>query len=137
MRSVKLIISQKINELALKSWTISALFLILVQAAKAQDNSPYSRYGIGDMMPNSNIATRGMGGISAGFIDMVSVNWNNPASYSQFKTFLEEKTLKSISGRVVLDIGTNFDNRTLKSTTGPEKFTSSNAIFSYMQMVFL
>ncbi len=134
MRSVKLIISKKINELALKSWTISALFLILVQAAKAQDNSPYSRYGIGDMMPNSNIATRGMGGISAGFIDMVSVNWNNPASYSQFKTFLEEKTLKSISGRVVLDIGTNFDNRTLKSTTGPEKFTSSNAIFSYMQM---
>jgi hypothetical protein len=134
MELVKLIISMKINQLAVKSLALFVMVLSAFSTVNAQDNSPYSRYGIGDLMPNTNITTRGMGGISAGFIDLISVNLNNPASYSQFKTFLEEKTLKSMSGRVVLDIGTNFDNRTLKSTTGPEKFTSSNAIFSYMQM---
>ncbi len=134
MRSVKLIISKIINELGVKIMVLGTVSLAAVFVANAQDNSPYSRYGIGDLAPNTNIVSRGMGGISAGFTDIVSVNMNNPASYSQFKTFLEEKTLKSMSGRVVLDIGTNFDNRTLKSTTGPEKFTSSNAIFSYLQM---
>ncbi len=134
MQSVKLIISQIIKELGFKKVALSALVFSSGLVVKAQDNSPYSRYGIGDLAPNTNIVSRGMGGISAAFSDLLSVNMNNPASYSKFKTFLEEKTLKSISGRVVLDIGTNFDNRTLKSTTGPEKFTSSNAIFSYMQM---
>ena len=54
----------------------------------AQDNSPYSRYGIGDLHPNSNILNRGMGGISAAYADPLSVNFVNPASYASFKTFL-------------------------------------------------
>ena len=34
--------------------------------AVAQENSPYSRYGLGDLAPNHNVFSRGMGGISAG-----------------------------------------------------------------------
>lgn len=95
----------------------------------AQDNSPYSRYGLGDLHPNSNILNRGMGGISAAYADALSVNFVNPASYASFKTFLEERSKKSVSGRVILDVGLNFDNRTLREPNNPEKFTSPNAYF--------
>ncbi|HRF27774.1 MAG TPA: hypothetical protein PKW54_10550, partial [Ferruginibacter sp.] len=30
----------------------------------AQENSPYSRYGLGDIVPNQNVVNRGMGGLS-------------------------------------------------------------------------
>ena len=51
---------------------ISTLFKVLTcllsiaycQFAKAQDNSPYSRYAIGDLVPSTNIANRGMGRIT-------------------------------------------------------------------------
>ena len=100
----------------------------------AQDNSPYSRYGIGDLYPNANNLNRGMGGISAAYADWLSVNFVNPASYASFKTNLEERSKKSISGRVILDVGLNFDNRTLREPNNPEKFTSPNAYFSYLQL---
>ncbi len=45
----------------------------------SQENSPYSRYGIGNLAPTSNILTRGMGGISAGYADAASLNFLNPA----------------------------------------------------------
>ena len=35
----------------------------------AQDNSPYSRYGLGDLHPNTNILNRGMAGLSAAYSD--------------------------------------------------------------------
>ena len=35
----------------------------------AQDNSPYSRFGLGDQHPGTNIFNRGMAGISAGYSD--------------------------------------------------------------------
>src|SRR5687768_9369456 len=65
----------------------------------AQDNSPYSRYGIGDLVPSTHIIGRAMGGISAGYNDVLSINLNNPASYSSFQTFLEPKSKKLLSGR--------------------------------------
>jgi len=110
------------------------LFLNLFFTSSAQENSPYSRYGIGDLTPNTNILNRGMGGISAAYSDWLSVNFTNPASYSLFKTFIEQKTKKPISGRVILDAGINFDNRTLREANNPQKFTSPNAFFSYLQL---
>lgn len=111
-----------------------SLILIACSFVSAQDNSPYSRYGIGDLHPNSNILNRGMGGLSAAYADPFSVNFTNPASYSSFKTFLEERTKASVSGRVILDVGINFDSRTLIETNNPDKFTSTNAYFSYLQL---
>ncbi|TAL40392.1 MAG: hypothetical protein EPN92_14935 [Chitinophagaceae bacterium] len=106
----------------------------ILSQVSAQDNSPYSRYGLGDLHPNSNILNRGMGGISSAYADALSVNFTNPASYSSFKTYLEERSKKGTSGRVILDMGVNFDNRTLRETNNPEKFTSPNMYFSYLQL---
>ncbi|NJO25488.1 MAG: hypothetical protein HC867_06585 [Bacteroidia bacterium] len=45
-----------------------------------------------------------------------------------------KKTNNPVSGRVVLDAGINFDNRTLREINNPQKFTSPNAFFSYLQL---
>src|SRR3954469_10882249 len=91
----------------------SLFFFTVSQTAVAQDNSPYSRYGLGDLYPGTNTGTRGMGGISSGYADVISVNFSNPASYSQFQTTVEQRTKKLSSGRVILDVGLNFSNRSL------------------------
>lgn len=89
----------------------------------SQENSPYSRYGIGNLAPQGNIVNRGMGGISAGYSDITTINYLNPSSY----------------GRLVystLDIGLEVDTRTLKSTNPLGKFTSANAVIPYLQVAF-
>lgn len=111
-----------------------SLQLVACSFTSAQDNSPYSRYGLGDIVPITNVGNRGMGGIAAGYSDPFIINFTNPASYSSFKVYLEEKSKKVTSGRVVLDVGINFDSRTLKTVTPPAKFTASNALFSYIQV---
>ena len=99
---------------------------------RAQDNSPYSRYGIGDLVPHSNIIGRAMGGISAGYSDVLSINFNNPATFGSFQAFLEQKSRKLVSGRAVLDLGVNFESRTLRESLPPKNFTATNALFSYV-----
>ena len=96
----------------------------------AQENSPYSRYGLGDIVPSQNMVSRSMGGISAGFVDSSgflpysqSINLNNPAALGSLNTTL-------------FDFGTEIDVRTLKSNISPEKYTSANTIVSYLQFGF-
>ena len=103
----------------------------------SQENSPYSRYGIGNLVTQGNIVNRSMGGISAGFADGPTIvagtakgqasgqaiNYVNPASYSNFVY-------------TTFDIGLQVDSRTLKSTNPAGKFTSNNAIISYLQLGF-
>jgi hypothetical protein len=114
----------------------------------AQDNSPYSRYGLGDLQPNTNIFNRGMGGISAGYSEQPidglndrrlgkyysTVNFLNPASYSRFYTIKEPRSNKLSYGKILLDVGTNLENRTLKENNNPQSFSSPNAFFSYLQL---
>jgi hypothetical protein len=95
----------------------------LQMSATAQENSPYSRYGIGDLAPNHNVFTRGMGGIAAGITDSRSVNFTNPAS------------LTSIYN-TIFDVGTEIDYRILKNTNPAKKFTSANTYVSYLTMAF-
>jgi hypothetical protein len=141
MLSVKSITPKKINGLylkptALKVFLVAFFFVIFGAIAMAQDNSPYSRYGIGDLVPATNVAGRGMGGISAGFVDPygLSINFNNPASYAFFQSFKEAKSKKLVSGRTILDIGLNFENRTLQEPGNSTKFVASNALFSHVQV---
>ncbi len=101
---------------------ISLVFTVLFfTTASAQENSPYSRYGIGDLVPNHNILNRAMGGIAAGYSDFQSVNYINPASYSSIK-------------RTIFDIGVESDTKTLKSIIPAEKFSATNSLFSYLQL---
>ena len=103
----------------------------------AQDNSPYSRYGPGDIVPNQNIINRGMGGIAAGYSSYIpsnpvaplNINFKNPASLGNISN------TKNFSN-TVFDIGGEIDFRTLKSTTVPAKYTSVNTVISYLQVAF-
>lgn len=123
----------KSSAMGLKAF-VSVLGLSSALIASAQSNSPYSRYGLGDIFPNSNISTRGMSGISAGYADIYSVNFNNPASYASFFAKRETKSKKLEYGRVVFDAGLNLENRTLIAPNTPQSFTSSDAYFSYLQV---
>ena len=109
--------------------TMAKILIVLIVAcglqtsAFAQENSPYSRYGLGDLTPNHNVFTRGMGGISAAVADNKSINFTNPAS------------LTSIYN-TIFDVATEIDFRTLKSSNPAKKFTSANTYVSYLQMAF-
>jgi hypothetical protein len=121
---------------------------LLAIGADAQDNSPYSRYGLGDIYPSSNIYNRGMAGLSAAYSDpridgasdprngkyYSSINFSNPASYSRFYALKEANSNKLQFGRMLLDIGVNLSSRTLHEANNPQSFTASNAYFSYMQL---
>jgi hypothetical protein len=89
----------------------------------AQENSPYSRYGVGNVVPSGNIANRGMGGISAGVSDPTTVNTVNPASYGNLIY-------------TTLDVGVEYDGRNLKSKEPIGNFKSNNGIISYLQIGF-
>lgn len=141
MHSVKSITPKKIKTLYCLSgprYGLSLTVLVLVfsgfSAAFGQDNSPYSRYGMGDLVPSTHINTRAMGGISAGYSDYMSINFNNPATYSNFEGNPELRSKKLSSGRAILDIGTNLESRTLRENNPPKKFTANNLLFSYVQV---
>lgn len=141
MLLAKLTIPKKINELGdvfafrrrLHFWFILIL-IALSSPAFSQDNSPYTRYGLGDLVPNTNINLRAMGGISAGYVDQLTINYSNPASYGFFYSFTEEKSKKIRHGRAILDLGLNFENRTLIDPNKAGKFPTSNALFSHIQV---
>ena len=104
--------------------TATLIFTIFIYTiSNAQENSPYSRYGIGDLVPNRNIVSRGMGGIVAGYSDYQSINLSNPAALG----FLTS---------TVFDLGGEISRRTLKSNISPDKFTATNTFISYLQVGF-
>jgi hypothetical protein len=110
-------------------------FLFIHKGIFAQENSPYSRYGVGDILPNQNIATRAMGGISAGYSDFglvgspFNLNLNNPASLGDLSH------TKNFSN-TIFDLGGEVDVRTLRSNTNFDKFRATNVIQSYLQVGF-
>jgi len=87
------------------------------------ENSPYSRYGLGDQLPQNNIVTRGMGGVTAAYYDYQSINFRNPASYSKLRL-------------TTFDFGLELDSRTLRVIDPPRKFSSSSPNISYLQLGF-
>jgi len=98
--------------------------ILVTSMAQAQTiNSPYSRYGLGDVVPSQNILTRGMGGISAAYADFNTINFLNPASYARLQA-------------TSLDIGLELDNRTLRAIDPPRKFNAYSPTISYVQFAF-
>lgn len=115
MRSVSLIMCKKIN-------LLGAILMLTAIGVQAQtENSPYSRYGLGDQLPGQNIMSRGMGGVAAAYSDIISVNFLNPASYSRLK-------------RATLDFGLEVDSRTLRVIDPPQKYSAASPIISYVQL---
>jgi len=134
MQLAKSIMLKRINVLRGFLATVLVIICTAFSSVFGQDNSPYSRYGIGDLVPNSNVANRSLGGISAGFNNFLAINFNNPASYSSFQSQREQKSKKQYAGRALLDIGLNFESRTLREPATAKKFNASNALFSYVSV---
>jgi hypothetical protein len=134
MPLAKLITSKKINVLRVQRIAFGVILIACTFPAFSQDNSPYSRFGLGDIVPSTNVNNRGMGSISAGYNDILSINFNNPASYGSFQTLKELTAKKIAKGRAILDIGLNFENRSLSEPNNTEKFSATNALFSHVQV---
>lgn len=114
------------------------LTVLFYTSVAAQENSPYSRYGLGDLTPNHNIVTRGMGGIAAGYADFQSINFINPASYGNLG-YVDPSVIKLNPGyqrSTIFDFGAEMDTRKLKSTTPLSKFSTTNLVISYVQLGF-
>ena len=97
------------------------VFLVLSLITYGQENSPFSRYGIGDIYPQQSIASRGMGGLSTAYTNSQAINTINPASYGSL-------------GLVTYDFALTIDVRSLISATPVEKYKSTNFIPSYLQI---
>lgn len=104
---------------------ISALFVAGAFTASAQtsSNSPYTRYGLGDLSDRAFANNAAMGGIGYGLRNSKHINTMNPASYS---------AVDSLS--FMFDLGMS-----LKSSNFEEngiKTNAKNASFDYIAMQF-
>ena len=92
-------------------------------ASSNNTNSPYTRYGLGQLADLGSGNSKAMGGIAYGLRDKYQVNFANPASYSAVDslTFI-------FDGGVSLQ-NTNFSNGTLK-------LNAKNSSFDYITMQF-
>lgn len=101
------------------------LFTLLPGLVIAQNNtnSPYTRYGYGQLSDQTSSKSRGMGGVGYGIRDNFQINLSNPASYTAVDslTFLFE-------GGITLQ-NTNFSD-------GTTKLNAKNSSFDYAVMQF-
>lgn len=95
--------------------------LLVTASLLAQVNSPYSRYGLGNIYPSTFGAANGMGGMSAAYFMPFNINYQNPASYAD------------LAG-ASLDLGINGSLITLN--TDQDNFTSGDGNLSNIAFGF-
>jgi hypothetical protein len=104
---------------------LAILLVFSLLNAQAQQNSPFTRYGVGEFYNSHHVISRSLGGLSAAYADGLnnnvgqSINFGNPATYSGMY-------------RVTFDLGFTIDSRTMVSDNPSGKFNSYNFIPSYM-----
>ena len=91
--------------------------------AQNNTNSPYTRYGYGQLADQGSGNSKAMGGVAYGLRDKYQVNFANPAAYTAIDslTFI-------FDGGISLQ-NTNFSNGTLKQN-------AKNSSFDYITMQF-
>ena len=106
--------------------TTLLVLVCFVSTTKAQINSPFSRYGIGNEIYHSQNATsQGMGGFTAAYTASMngnfgqSVNFNNPASYASLYM-------------TTFDLGVNLTNTTLQRENPTLRYKSAYFIPNYL-----
>lgn len=106
--------------------TTLLVLVCFVSTTKAQINSPFSRYGIGNEIYHSqNASSQGMGGFTAAYTASMngnfgqSVNFNNPASYSSLYM-------------TTFDLGVNLTNTTLQRENPTLRYKSAYFIPNYL-----
>lgn len=96
---------------------------LCVSAQTNGSNSPYSRFGLGNLKDQSQSFNKGMGGVALGFRDGGSINIQNPASYS---------AIDSLS--FIFDVGLTLQNVNFKS--GGNSINAHNATLDYINAGF-
>ncbi len=97
------------------------IFIFSITTLSAQVNSPYSRYGLGNIFPATFGASSGLAGLSAPYFTPTNINYLNPASYSELNF-------------AIFDVGAAGNVVSLETTT--EKFTAGDGNLSYMAFGF-
>jgi len=98
-----------------------AFFAAFQAFAQTNGNSPYSRFGIGDITDDHFMHTRIMGGIGNSYIDGYHINIVNPASYASLRA-------------TAFDIGMDAKRSTLSS--GDNNNTSWSGNLQYISLAF-
>ena len=105
---------------------ISLCLFILVAAtvaAQSGSNSPYTRYGFGQLSDQSFGNSKAMGGIAYGLRNGLHINASNPASYSAVDSLT-----------FILDAGMSLQNANFKE--GNVKTNAKNSTIDYIAMQF-
>jgi hypothetical protein len=89
--------------------------------AQQSDNTPYSRFGIGELADNHMNHLRQMGGLGSAVIDVYQFNVLNPASYSYLNAF-------------ALDVGLFAKHNTLRDEKNKSNIWTGN--IDYLAMGF-
>ncbi len=105
--------------------TLCVLLLIIAGVATAQNNtnSPYTRYGYGDLSDQSFGKSKAMGGVGLALRDGMQINPLNPASY----TAVDSLTF-------LFDGGVSLQNSNMSD--GITKLNAKNSSFDYVAMQF-
>lgn len=99
------------------------LVLSLSVYAQNESNSPYSRFGIGELHNFSTATQSAMGGVSVADNDPYSININNPASYS---TIFKQ--------RFIMQTGGFHTSKLLQTTSQNQVVNTTN--FNYLMLAF-
>ncbi len=114
----------KINTLIKNSIFIPLMFITMSIVAQTGIDSPYTRFGLGQLENRSNGARfQAMGGISNALSGNRFINPSNPASYAGFDSL-----------SFIFNAGLNATSVTYRTTTQSEE--GSNATISYITMGF-
>lgn len=100
---------------------LSLLILFFFKIGYSQINSPYSRYGLGDLYTSRNAMSKAMGNLATPIYDYQSVNYTNPATYSRLQA-------------VTFEVGAEFETRVLRSKSQPDNFRSNDLRFNYLAL---
>ena len=111
---------------ATRTYFLPSFLTLLILASSsltllAQLNSPYSRFGIGDVHSGTNIVNRGMGNLASAYADYQSVNMKNPASLSNIQT-------------VTFDVGVEAAFQNLLNQERTQKKKNANLVFNYVAL---
>ena len=107
-----------------KVLTLSLITLLTLPAlAENGMNSPYTRFGFGQLTGMETGTSKGMGGTGIGVHNSNQINLLNPASYAAVDTLT-----------FLLDVGMSLSNTNLSE--GSVKMNAANTTFDYLTMQF-
>ncbi len=108
-----------------RRFSLICLLTLLTAGAAGQKNvqSPYARYGIGNLEQQGTFRTKAMGGISSGIRNNLTLNFVTPASYSSIDT-----------SSFIFDFG--LDYGLIRLSEGDQTYWSQDLNFSHLMLGF-